>query len=94
MTPISPVYTSHEVRYQLEDSGARAIVCQDILYEKVAKSGARAATGGRHRRQRVSARAEAAVRKKAEVPADGVHWLQELLQETSRRSRPRSRIDP
>jgi long-chain acyl-CoA synthetase len=41
VTPISPVYTSHEVRYQLEDSGARAIVCQDILYDKVAKSGAK-----------------------------------------------------
>jgi long-chain acyl-CoA synthetase len=40
VTPISPVYTSHEVRYQLEDSGARAIVCQDILHEKVAKCGA------------------------------------------------------
>lgn len=41
VTPISPVYTSHEVRYQLEDSGARAIVCQDILHDKVAKSGAK-----------------------------------------------------
>src|SRR5512138_1928704 len=40
VTPISPVYTSHEVRHQLADSGARAIVCQDILYENVAKSGA------------------------------------------------------
>jgi long-chain acyl-CoA synthetase len=40
VTPISPVYTSHEVRYQLEDSGARAIVCQDILYDKVARCGA------------------------------------------------------
>lgn len=40
VTPISPVYTSHEVRYQLEDSGARAVVCQDMLYEKVAKCGA------------------------------------------------------
>ena len=40
VTSISPLYTSHEVRYQLEDSGARAIVCQDVLYEKVAKSGA------------------------------------------------------
>jgi long-chain acyl-CoA synthetase len=39
VTPISPVYTSHEVRYQLEDSGARVVICQDILYEKVAKSG-------------------------------------------------------
>ena len=40
VTSISPLYTSHEVRYQLEDSGARVMVCQDILYEKVAKSGA------------------------------------------------------
>jgi long-chain acyl-CoA synthetase len=40
VTPISPVYTSHEVRYQLEDSGARVIVCQDILHDKVARSGA------------------------------------------------------
>ena len=40
VTPISPVYTSHEVRYQLENSGARGIICQDILYDKVAKSGA------------------------------------------------------
>src|SRR5438309_7932663 len=40
VTPISPMYTSHEVRYQPEDSGARAIVCQDILHDKVVKSGA------------------------------------------------------
>src|SRR6266849_6055530 len=40
VTPISPVYTRHEVRYQLEDSGARAIACQDILHDKVGKSGA------------------------------------------------------
>src|SRR5258708_6690728 len=41
VTPISPVYTSHEVRYQLEDSGARVVICQDILFEKVEKSGAK-----------------------------------------------------
>ncbi len=40
VTPISPVYTSHEVRYQLQDSGARAVICQDILYDKIEKSGA------------------------------------------------------
>jgi len=40
VTPISPVYTSHEVRYQLDNSGARAMICQDILYDKVAKCGA------------------------------------------------------
>jgi long-chain acyl-CoA synthetase len=39
VTPISPVYTSHEVRYQLQDSGARVVICQDILYEKVEKAG-------------------------------------------------------
>ncbi len=39
VTPISPVYTSHEVRHQLDDSGARVIVCQDVLYDKVAKCG-------------------------------------------------------
>jgi long-chain acyl-CoA synthetase len=40
VTSISPVYTSHEVRHQLADSGARAVICQDILYDKVAQSGA------------------------------------------------------
>ena len=40
VTPISPVYTSHEVKFQLDDSGARVIVCQDILFDKVEKSGA------------------------------------------------------
>ncbi|HZX97107.1 MAG TPA: long-chain fatty acid--CoA ligase [Myxococcales bacterium] len=40
VTSISPLYTSHEVRYQLEDSGARVVVCQDLLYEKVEKCGA------------------------------------------------------
>ncbi len=40
VTPISPVYTSHEVRYQLEDSGARVVICQDILHDKVASCGA------------------------------------------------------
>jgi len=39
VTPISPVYTSHELRYQIEDSGARVAICQDILYDKIVKSG-------------------------------------------------------
>ncbi len=38
VTPVSPVYTSHEIRFQLEDSGARVLFCQDILYEKVLKA--------------------------------------------------------
>lgn len=38
VTPISPVYTSHEVRHQLQDSGARVAICQDILFEKIDKA--------------------------------------------------------
>ncbi len=41
VTAISPVYTSHEIRFQLEDSGARILVCQDILHDKVEKAGVR-----------------------------------------------------
>ncbi|MEK7438621.1 MAG: AMP-binding protein, partial [Pseudomonadota bacterium] len=41
VTPISPVYTSHEVKFQLENSGARVMICQDILFDKVEKSGAK-----------------------------------------------------
>ncbi len=40
VTPISPVYTSSEVKHQLTDSGAKTVVCQDILYDNVEKSGA------------------------------------------------------
>jgi len=39
VTPISPVYTSQEVKHQLVDSGAKTVVCQDILYDNVEKSG-------------------------------------------------------
>jgi long-chain acyl-CoA synthetase len=39
LTTISPVYVGSEIKYQLEDSGARMIVCMDILYDSVEKSG-------------------------------------------------------
>ena len=39
VTPISPVYTSKEVKHQLEDSDAKTIVCQDIMYDNVQKTG-------------------------------------------------------
>ena len=39
VTAISPVYTSHEIKHQLTDSDAKALICQDMLYEKVEKSG-------------------------------------------------------
>ena len=92
VTPISPVYTSHEVRHQLADSGASAIVCQDMLYDNVAKSGAAPAlavvTG-------VSEYLPALRRlfsRKAEV-AQGVHRFQELLRKYPPRP-PAVSIDP
>ena len=39
VTPISPVYTSKEVKHQIEDSQARTIICEDILYDNVEKIG-------------------------------------------------------
>jgi long-chain acyl-CoA synthetase len=41
VTPISPVYTSKEVKHQLEDSETRTVICQDILYDNVEKAGVR-----------------------------------------------------
>ena len=38
MTGISPVYVSPEIKYQIEDSGATTIVCQDILYDNVERA--------------------------------------------------------
>jgi len=39
ITPISPMYVSSEVKHQLEDSEAKDIVCQDLLYDRVEKTG-------------------------------------------------------
>jgi long-chain acyl-CoA synthetase len=39
ITPISPVYTSKEVKHQLTDSEATTVVCEDMLYENVVNSG-------------------------------------------------------
>jgi len=39
LTAISPVYVSSEIKHQIEDSGARMLVCLDILYDNVEKSG-------------------------------------------------------
>jgi long-chain acyl-CoA synthetase len=39
LSAISPVYVSSEIKYQIEDSGARMMVCLDILYDNVEKSG-------------------------------------------------------
>ena len=41
VTPISPVYTSIEVKHQIEDSEAKTVVCQDILFDNLEKAGVR-----------------------------------------------------
>jgi long-chain acyl-CoA synthetase len=41
VTPISPVYTSIEVKHQIDDSEAKTIVCEDILYDNVEQTGAK-----------------------------------------------------
>ena len=40
VTPISPVYTSMEVKHQIQDSEARVVVCEEILYDNVERTGA------------------------------------------------------
>src|SRR2546430_968818 len=107
VTPISPMYTSHEVRYQLEDSGARAVVCQDILHDKVVKSGAPldliVVTSvaeylpslkrllGRGPLARFFSDLEQGTPEIA--PAPNQHWLQELLRKYPARP-PAVAIDP
>ncbi|TBH21871.1 AMP-binding protein [Thermus thermamylovorans] len=39
VVPVSPLYTSHELRHQLLDSGARFLVVQDALLENAARTG-------------------------------------------------------
>ncbi len=39
VVPVSPLYTSHELRHQLLDSGARFLVVQDTLLEKAERAG-------------------------------------------------------
>jgi long-chain acyl-CoA synthetase len=80
VTPISPVYTSHEVRYQLQDSGARAVICQDILYEKVAKSGATLDFAVLTSVGEYLPALKRMFSKKAAAPQGAnLHWLQDLL---------------
>jgi long-chain acyl-CoA synthetase len=39
VTAISPVYVSPEIKHQILDSGATTVVCQDILWENVERTG-------------------------------------------------------
>jgi long-chain acyl-CoA synthetase len=78
VTPISPVYTSHEVRYQLEDSGARAIICQDALYEKVARTGVKLDLVVVTNIGEYLPALKRLLAKKTPI-SGSVHWLQDLL---------------
>ncbi len=81
VTPISPVYTSHEVRFQLVNSGARAIICQDILYDKVARCGAPIDFAVVTSIGEYLPALKRLFGKKAPAipPATNLHWLQDLL---------------
>jgi long-chain acyl-CoA synthetase len=39
ITPISPVYTTKEVKHQLTDSQAKTVICEDMLYDIVEGTG-------------------------------------------------------
>ena len=92
VTPISPVYTSHEVRFQLEDSGARVVICQDILHEKVARSGAPLDAVIVTNVGEYLPALKRMFSKKAEVRGE-VHWLQDLLKANPAEP-PQVAIDP
>jgi long-chain acyl-CoA synthetase len=94
VTSISPVYTSHEVRYQLQDSGARAIVCQDILYDKVAKSGVELDLVVVTNIGEYLPALKRLFGKKTAIPGQkNLHWLQDLLKKYPARA-PAVAIDP
>jgi len=38
ITPVSPVYTSQEVKHQLTDSETKTVICEDILYDNIEKA--------------------------------------------------------
>jgi long-chain acyl-CoA synthetase len=92
VTPISPVYTSHEVRYQLQDSGARVVVCQDVLYDKIAKCGAPLDLVVVTNVNEYLPTLKRLFSKKADVTGK-VEWLQELLK-THPAQAPSVQIDP
>ena len=100
VTPISPVYTSHEVRFQIENSGARTAFCQDILYDNIAKCSAPLehviVTGVAEYLsplRRLAGRLFGAARSADIAQRDGVHRFQSLLANADP-SPPKVEIDP
>jgi long-chain acyl-CoA synthetase len=93
VTPISPVYTSHEVKYQLQDSGARAVICQDVLYEKVARTGVALDFVVVSNVGEYLPTLKRLMAKKTAVAGARIHWLQDLLKAHPPQP-PAVRIDP
>jgi len=97
VTPISPVYTSHEIKHQLENSEARALVCQDILYDKVQKAGVRLEqvilTGVNEYLPTLKRLFGGGLGGTGPGQVDGVHWFQDLLKR-HQPSPPPVEIDP
>src|SRR5215510_5752703 len=93
VTPISPVYTSHEVKYQLQDSGARVIICQDVLYEKVARAGVALDFVVVTNVGEYLPTLKRMMAKKTAVAGAKVHWLQDLLKSHPAEP-PAVQIDP
>jgi len=93
VTPISPVYTSHEVKYQLQDSGARAMICQDVLYEKVARTGVELDFVVVTNVSEYLPALKRLLAKKTPVAGSKVHWLQDLLKDSPPQP-PAVTIDP
>ena len=93
VTPISPVYTSHEVKYQLQDSGARVIICQDVLHEKVARTGVALDVVVVTNVGEYLPPLKRLLAKKTQIAGGKVHWLQDLLKQHPAKP-PTVRIDP
>jgi long-chain acyl-CoA synthetase len=93
VTPISPVYTSHEVKYQLQDSGARAVICQDVLHEKVARTGLALDLVVVTNVGEYLPTLKRLMAKKTPIADAKVHWLQDLLK-AHPAAPPAVQIDP
>ncbi|MCX7749992.1 MAG: AMP-binding protein [Candidatus Bipolaricaulota bacterium] len=85
VVPVSPVYSSSELAFQLRDSGATYIVCQDVLYENVERAGVAlqgtVVTGAHEYLPAL----KGALAKKAPLPTGpGIHPWGKLLREGGR----------
>jgi long-chain acyl-CoA synthetase len=107
LTTVSPVYVTTEVKHQLEDSGAKVIVCQDILYEFVQKTNVKLDAAILTRIDEYLPRLKKVFGKtilrniyqKMEIPVvkiaetEGVYWFQDLIKNTVTNP-PKIEFDP